>query len=183
MGEPTQVGIEGVRLLELTTFPDERGWFAEDYRRDWLPDAGEMVQGNISFSRAGVLRGLHFHREQADWWTFLTGAAFVGLYDLRAGSPTSGVGVGFRIDTEDGLRGLFIPGGIAHGFYAERDLFLHYLVDRTYTSGDEFGLAWDDPDLGIAWPDPEPVTSERDRSNPRLSQISDVPRFGATSGA
>jgi dTDP-4-dehydrorhamnose 3,5-epimerase len=183
MGEPTEIGIQGVRLFELTAFPDERGWFAEDYRRSWLPGSREMVQGNISFSRAGVLRGLHFHREQADWWTFLTGVAFIGLYDLRVGSPTAGAGVGVRIDTDEGLRGLFIPGGIAHGFYAERDLLLHYLVDRYYTSDDEFGLAWDDPDLGIAWPNPEPVTSERDRSNPRLSEIPDAPRFDSASEA
>jgi len=179
MDEPIEVGIEGVVLFELTRHPDDRGWFAEDYRRAWLADAREMVQGNISYSRAGVLRGLHFHREQTDWWTFLTGSAFVGLYDLRAGSPTQGVGVGVRFDPAEGLRSLWIPRGVAHGFYAERDLLLHYLVDTYYTSGDEFGLAWDDPELGIGWPNPEPVISERDRSNPRLSEISNVPRFGA----
>lgn len=183
MSEPTEVGIEGVRLLELTRFPDARGWFAEDYRRAWLPDAREMVQGNVSSSRAGVLRGLHFHREQADWWTFLTGAAFVGLFDVRAGSPTHGVGVGLRIDADDGLKGLYIPAGVAHGFYAERDLLLHYLVDAYHTGADEFGVAWDDPGLGIAWPNTEPIVSERDRSNPRLAEVaSDAPAFDAGSG-
>lgn len=171
MAEATEVGIAGVRLFELTRFPDDRGWFAEDYRRAWLPEDREMVQGNVSFSRAGVLRGLHVHREQADWWTILTGAAVVGLYDLRAGSPTQGMGLALRIDAEDGLRGLFIPRGVAHGFYAERDLLLHYLVDAYHTGDDELGLAWDDPDLGIGWPDAEPITSERDRTNPRLSEL------------
>ncbi|MGZ8513336.1 MAG: dTDP-4-dehydrorhamnose 3,5-epimerase family protein [Candidatus Limnocylindria bacterium] len=180
MTEPTEVGIEGVRLFELTSIPDARVWFAEDYRRAWLPEAREMVQGNVSFSRVGVLRGLHFHRDQADWWTLLTGAAFVGLYDLRAGSPTQGVGVGLRIDTEEGLKGLSIPRGVAHGFYAERDMLLHYLVDAYHTGADEFGLAWDDPDLRLGWPDAEPITSERDRSNPRLSEVlADAPPFGA----
>ena len=180
MADPTEVGIEGVRLFELTRFPDARGWFAEDYRRAWLPDAREMVQGNVSLSRAGALRGLHFHRDQADWWTFLTGAAFVGLYDVREGSPTRAVGVGLRIDAEEGLRGLYIPRGVAHGFYAERDLFLQYLVDAYHSGDDEFGVAWDDPDLGIGWPDAEPITSERDRTNPRLSEIwRDPPRFGS----
>jgi dTDP-4-dehydrorhamnose 3,5-epimerase len=165
------VGIAGVRLLALERHPDHRGWFAEDYRRSWLPGAREMVQGNVSFSRAGVLRGLHFHRAQADWWTVLSGCAFVGLYDLRAGSPTQGTGLGLRLDADEELRGLYIPAGVAHGFYAERDLLLHYLVDAEHTGADEHGVAWDDPALGIAWPDASPVTSERDRSNPPLAEV------------
>ncbi len=176
--EEIPVGIAGVRLLRLTRHPDHRGWFAEDYRASWLAGARPMVQGNVSFSRAGVLRGLHFHRAQADWWTVLRGRAFVGLYDLRAGSPTEGVGLGLRLDAEEELRGLYIPPGVAHGFYAERDLLLHYLVDAEHTGADEHGVAWDDPDLGIAWPDASPVTSERDRSNPSLAEVlRDPPRY------
>lgn len=172
------VGIEGVLLRPLERHPDDRGWFAEDYRRSWLPGARAMVQGNVSFSRAGVLRGLHFHRQQADWWTVLAGAAFVGLYDLRAGSPTEGVGVGLRLDADEALHGLYIPPGVAHGFYAERDLLLHYLVDAEHTGADEHGVAWDDPGLGIPWPDPAPITSERDRSNPSLAEVlRDPPAF------
>lgn len=167
----TAVGIEGVLLRSLERHADHRGWFAEDYRRSWLPGAREMVQGNVSFSRAGVLRGLHFHRHQADWWTVLSGAAFVGLYDLRAGSPTRGVGLGLRLDADEELRSLYIPGGVAHGFYAERDVLLHYLVDAEHTGTDEHGVAWDDPGLGIGWPDPSPIISERDRSNPPLSEV------------
>lgn len=176
--EPVGVGIEGVQRFDLTRFADDRGWLVEDYRRAWVPGAREMVQGNVSFSHAGVLRGLHFHRRQADWWTFVSGAAFVGLYDLREGSPTRGTGVGLRIDTDDGLRGLYLPAGVAHGFYAERDLYLQYLVDAYYDGADEFGLAWDDPDLGIGWPDARPITSERDERNPRLSEVlADPPAF------
>lgn len=176
--DPSGVGIEGALRFELSRFDDDRGWLVEDYRRAWVPEAREMVQGNVSFSHAGVLRGLHFHRRQADWWTFVSGAAFVGLYDLREGSPTRGVGVGVRIDTDEGLAGLYLPPGVAHGFYAERDLYLQYLVDAYYDGADEFGLAWDDPDLGIAWPDTAPVTSERDRTNPSLREVlADPPRF------
>lgn len=176
--DPSGVGIEGALRFELSRLEDDRGWLVEDYRRAWVPEAREMVQGNVSFSHAGVLRGLHFHRRQADWWTFVSGAAFVGLYDLREGSPTRGAGVGVRIDTDEGLAGLYLPPGVAHGFYAERDLYLQYLVDAYYDGADEFGLAWDDPDLGIAWPDTAPVTSERDRTNPSLREVlADPPRF------
>jgi len=178
MSQARPVGIHGVARFELTRFPDARGWFAEDYRRLWTPEGREMVQGNVSFSRANVLRGLHFHREQADWWTFLSGSATVGLYDLRAGSPTQGVGLALRFDTDGSLESLFIPAGVAHGFCAERDLLLHYLVDAYHTGDDELGLAWDDPALGITWPSTDPVTSERDRSNPPLADVlRDAPPF------
>lgn len=167
----TPVQIAGVRLFTLVRHPDHRGWFAEGYRASWLSGARPVVQGNVSFSRAGVLRGLHFHRAQADWWTVLAGSAFVGLFDLRSGSPTQGLGLGLRLDAAEELRGLYIPPGVAHGFYAERDLLLHYLVDAEHTGADEHGVAWDDPGLGIGWPEASPITSERDRSNPPLSEV------------
>jgi dTDP-4-dehydrorhamnose 3,5-epimerase len=171
MPELIDVGIEGVTLVPLTTHPDLRGSFTEDYRREWIPGSREMVQGNISISRANVLRGLHFHRRQADWWNFYTGAAVVGLYDLRSGSPTEGKGLAVRIDTAEGLKGLYIPAGVAHGFYAETDVMLHYMVDNYFTGDDEFGITWDDPDLGVDWPATDPILSDRDRSNLSLAEV------------
>ena len=171
MPETTGVGIDGVLLLPLPTFPDHRGSFTEDFRRAWIPGAREMVQGNVSFSKANVLRGLHYHRDQADWWTVYTGVAVVGLHDLRAGSPTQGIGAAVRLDPAQGLKGLYIPAGVAHGFYAERDVILHYMVDAYHTGDDEYGLAWNDPGLGIDWPVEEPILSERDRSNPTLDEV------------
>ena len=67
--------------------------------------------------------------------------------------------------------------GVAHGFEAETEVLLLYLVDAYYTGEDEFGLAWNDPDLAIAWPNPQPLLSERDRSNPSLTEVmADPPR-------
>ncbi len=178
MPEVTDVGIDGVKLLPLTSHPDNRGSFTEDYRREWLPEMREMVQGNISLSHANVLRGLHFHRQQADWWTFYTGAAVVGLFDLRTGSPTEGKGVAVRIDTAEGLKSLYIPRGVAHGFYAETDLMLHYMVDNYFTGADEFGITWDDPGLGFEWPTRDPILSDRDRANPGLVEVlKDAPAY------
>jgi dTDP-4-dehydrorhamnose 3,5-epimerase len=180
MPDSVDVQIEGVLLFSLTTHPDNRGSFTEDYRRSWIPGGREMVQGNISLSKANVLRGLHFHREQADWWNFYTGAAVVGLHDLRVGSPTRGVGLALRLDTDDGLNGLYIPSGVAHGFYAERDVKLHYMVDNYYTGADEFGITWDDPGLGIDWTATDPILSDRDKANPSLDEVLlDPPRYGA----
>ena len=170
-GSIREVPIEGVVLRDLVAHDDDRGSVSEIFRQDWLPGADAMVQANVSRSRAGVLRGLHVHREQADYWVVLAGSAFVGLADLRAGSPTEGRAASVRLDAEQARSALYIPPGVAHGYYAETDLLLQYLVDRTYTGGDEFGVAWDDPDLGIDWPDRRPTLSERDRSNARLSEV------------
>jgi dTDP-4-dehydrorhamnose 3,5-epimerase len=178
--ETIDIGIEGVLLFRLTTHPDLRGSFTEDYRREWISGGREMVQGNISKSKANVLRGLHFHRQQADWWNFYQGSAVVGLYDLRTGSPTEGTGLALRLDTEEELHGLYIPRGVAHGFYAKNDVLLHYMVDNYYTGSDEFGVTWDDPGLGIDWPSRDPILSDRDRSNPGLGEVlAEAPAYGA----
>ncbi len=168
MNDPS---IAGVETWELRRLGDERGSFAETYRREWLPaGAREMVQSNLSRSRAGVLRGMHYHREQADHWVVIEGRAFVALYDLRTGSPTRGERQELEMDGQS-PSGLYIPPGVAHGFSARTEVALQYLVDAYYGSGqDEHGIAWDDPELGIGWPDPEPVLSERDRANPPLAE-------------
>jgi dTDP-4-dehydrorhamnose 3,5-epimerase len=172
------VEIDGVVLLPLTSHPDERGSFTEVYRRSWLSGGKEMVQGNLSFSKAGVLRGLHFHRRQADYWFVVQGTAFVGLYDLRRGSPTEGMKAEVPLSSELPRNALYIPPGVVHGFYAETDMVLTYLVDEYYTGDDEFGIAWDDQDVGIGWPGRDPILSERDRSNPSLAQEREgAPRF------
>lgn len=171
MKDAFHVDIAGVQYFSLTSHRDDRGVFTENYRREWLRGAQEMVQGNLSRSSRNVLRGLHFHRRQADYWCLIEGAAFVGLYDLRKGSPTHGNKAQIRISVGEDYHGLYIPKGIAHGFYAETDLLLQYLVDAYFTGEDEFGVAWDDPDLGIEWPSRTPVLSPRDQANPALSEV------------
>ncbi len=165
-------------VVDLTSHADERGSVAEVYRESWLAAARPVIQANLSVSRPGVLRGLHFHREQSDYWIPVGGTAFVGLYDLRRGSPTEGTKAELRIG-DDARRALLIPPGVAHGFYAESELRLLYFVDAYYTGDDEFGLAWDDPDVAIEWPTREPVLSERDRSNPGLQRLPFTPTYQA----
>jgi dTDP-4-dehydrorhamnose 3,5-epimerase len=130
-----------------------------------------MVQSNLSRSRAGVVRGLHFHRRQSDYWCYLEGTAFVALVDLRAGSPTEGSAWWETFDADSGLRGLYVPPGVAHGFAAVTDVALQYLVSEPFTGDDEFGFAWNDPDAAIPWPIADPVLSERDASNPSLADV------------
>ena len=161
---------------------DPRGSFLELYRQSWIEPGGGVVQANLSRSVPGVLRGMHFHREQWDYWCPVAGDAFVALADLREGSPTRRevMTLGLKGDEP---RGLFIPPGVAHGFYAETEFIMVYLVDAYFDGGDEDAVAWDDPDLGIAWPASDPILSDRDRGNPSLSQaMRTPPLYGPRSG-
>lgn len=172
------LGIEGVRLIPLSPHPDARGSFVEIYRREWLHRPDQVVQANLSISREGVLRGLHFHRRQHDYWCVLSGTAFIALYDLRAGSPTESSKAELTIREGEERFGLLVPPGVAHGLFAETPTLLLYLVDAYFTGEDEHGLAWDDPQLGVRWPRADPILSERDRSNPSLTQIvADPPQY------
>jgi dTDP-4-dehydrorhamnose 3,5-epimerase len=175
----SSANIADVVLVEPEVWGDDRGRFVETYRRSWLPLGREMVQANRSEKQAGALIGLHYHLHQADYWFTLRGHARVVLHDLREGSPTDGVTQMIDLDG-DSDRGLFIPPGVAHGFGAVTDVLLWYMVDGYYNPADELGVAWDDPDISADWGIGDPVLSERDRKNPRRSDIPDVfrPRFG-----
>jgi dTDP-4-dehydrorhamnose 3,5-epimerase len=162
--------IQGVYIVLVRKLVDERGHFFESFRRTWLPGIGEMVQGNVSLSKARVLRGLHYHLRQADFWLVPSGHVRAALYDLRSSSPTRGA---CQLEDlgEDHPFGLYIPPGVAHGFYAHSQSIMTYLVDRYYDESDEHGVRWNDPALGIDWQIGNPVVSARDRRNPHLADI------------
>ncbi len=163
--------IAGVVVVKPDVHGDNRGRFVETFRKEWLPDgAPPMVQGNRADRKEGALVGLHYHRFQADFWYVPTGRAMVVLHDLRASSATDGVTLILEIGEHD-HRGVYIPPGVAHGFYALTDMTITYLVDHYYDPADELGVAWDDPALQIVWPTANPELSERDRTNPRRADI------------
>lgn len=163
--------IAGVKIVQLKAITDTRGRFLETFRKDWFPERSwEIVQTNRSDSRAGVLRGLHYHFRQVDYWYVPHGRVRVGLADLRQASPTFGISEVIEIGDHNDA-GVFIPSGVAHGFYALTDATLTYLVDNYYDGTDEFGVAWDDPDLAVAWAATAPILSGRDLANPRLAEI------------
>ena len=120
--------------------------------------------------RAGAVVGLHYHLHQADYWYVVRGEARVVLHDLRQGSPTDGATMALDLGERNAL-GVFIPPGVAHGFAALADMTLTYLVDGYYNPADELGVAWDDPEIGADWGVSAPVVSERDRTNPRRSDL------------
>jgi dTDP-4-dehydrorhamnose 3,5-epimerase len=163
--------IVGVVVVKPDVHGDNRGRFVETFRQEWLPDgAPPMVQGNRADRKEGALVGLHYHRFQADFWYVPTGRAMVVLHDLRASSATDGATLILEIGEHD-HRGVYIPPGVAHGFYALTDMTITYLVDHYYDPADELGVAWDDPALQIVWPTANPELSERDRTNPHRADI------------
>jgi dTDP-4-dehydrorhamnose 3,5-epimerase len=163
--------IKDLLLVHLKPFEDERGRFLETFRKEWFPQRDWVrIQGNASYSRAGVLRGLHYHHRQVDYWFCPSGTVRVGLCDLRASSPTHRAVQTLEIGQENPI-GLFIPIGVAHGFAALTDAILTYLVDNYYDGTDEHGVAWNDPDIALPWGVADPQLSPRDAQNPLLRHI------------
>ena len=169
--------IDGVTHIALDRHGDDRGFLMETFRAAWLPDH-HFVQANLSKSSAGVLRGFHYHLRQEDLWLVPHGTASVALVDLREPSPTYLKVERFSLG---GPHAVLIPIGVAHGFFAETDMLMSYLVTNYYDGSDERGVAWDDPDIGVTWPVPEPVLSDRDQSNPRWADVPAADRPGGSS--
>ena len=158
--------------MPLQAYGDERGRFMETFRVEWFPQVNwERLQSNRSDSSAGVVRGLHYHFKQVDYWCPVRGEMRVGLVDLRRSSPTYLRAATLDISGDEPL-GLFIPEGVAHGFAALTDCTLIYVVNNYYDGGaDEYGIAWDDPQHGIDWGIREPALSARDLGNPLIADI------------
>jgi dTDP-4-dehydrorhamnose 3,5-epimerase len=150
--------IADVELLPLDYFEDERGWFLEVRRESRLPE--RTVQTNVSFSRRGVIRGLHYHeRGQDDLFACLTGMARVVVLDRETDEV-------FTVDIgEENPVAVYVPGRLAHGFEALTDLVFCYHVTREYDPAepDEHGVPWDDPRVRHLWSTQSPILSERDR--------------------
>jgi dTDP-4-dehydrorhamnose 3,5-epimerase len=163
--------IKDVQIVELKPFVDERGRFIESFRKAWFPQRSwQIIQTNRSDSKAGVLRGLHYHFYQVDYWYVVVGKIRVGLFDMRPDSPTCGAVQTLDMG-EDNPIGLFIPIGVAHGFLALTDATLTYVVDNYYDHQDEHGVAWNDPDIAIPWGVESPLISPRDAANPFWKDI------------
>lgn len=164
--------IAGVRLIRPEVHQDHRGWMAETFRQEWLPpEAPSMVQGNRAHRRAGNLVGMHYHLRQADYWHVVDGQALVNLVDLRASSRSYLRSALLTLGGRGNVDALYIPPGVAHGFYAAFDVTLTYLVDRYYDPEDELGVRWDDPTLRLAWPSREPCVSGRDAALPLWEEV------------
>lgn len=149
--------IDGVRRLPLKRFEDERGWFAELARASGLPKPIRQV--NLSRSRRGVIRGLHYHeRGQDDVFVCLQGSVRVVVLDRTTGEAFS-EDIG-----DDNPVAIYIPGVHAHGYEALSDALFAYLVTEEYDAADpdEHGVSWADPRVRHLWSTEAPILSPRD---------------------
>ena len=151
--------VSGVRLIPLERFEDNRGWLMELMRESALPSP--IKQSNLSFSRKGAIRGLHYHeRGQSDLFACVQGMVRVVVLDRESGETfTADIG-------DDNPAAVFIPGHHAHGYEALTDCLFLYHVTEEYdaASPDENGLCWADERVKHLWSTSEPILSERDRA-------------------
>jgi dTDP-4-dehydrorhamnose 3,5-epimerase len=170
-----ETGIAGVLRRRAQVHADERGALSEIWRASWTNGIadGPFVQSNLSRSRAGVLRGMHFHRQQTDLWVVVDGRALVATADLRVAAPERVTMQTIELGVNEAV---LIPPRVAHGFLALSELTLVYLVTSEFDGSDELGFAWDDPQAAVPWPTSEPILSDRDRSNPPLREALDALR-------
>ena len=165
----SKTDLPGILLISPPVFSDARGFFAETWHQIRYHEIGlpeNFVQDNLSYSKGGVLRGLHFQYPQAQGKlvSVLHGEVFDVAVDIRVGSPTFGRWIGMVLSGENRCQ-VYIPEGFAHGFCVTSEYaVVVYKCTDFYNSQTEGGILWNDPDIGIDWPVRTPLLSEKDRS-------------------
>ena len=165
----TQTSIEGVTIVDVKSYGDDRGYFMETYKQPDFVAGGidvDFVQDNQSSSVKGVLRGLHFqiNHPQSKLVRVVSGEVFDVAVDLRPGSATYGKWEGVILSAEN-KRQFFIPRGFAHGFLVLSDeAIFTYKVDNGYAPQAEASIRFNDETVGIDWPVAESqfIVSEKD---------------------
>lgn len=174
--------IKGVYIIEPKLLTDNRGSFTEIYNQKDFSDYGitqKFVQDNISISKKGTLRGLHYQKNtpQGKLVKVLQGEIFDAVVDIRSGSETFGKWIGFNLNEYEN-RELFIPVGFAHGFLVLSDRAkIMYKCTDFFNPTDESGLIWNDENIGIDWPLDrinELVLSEKDKRWPGINSLGSI---------
>jgi dTDP-4-dehydrorhamnose 3,5-epimerase len=175
--------IPEVLVIEPDVHQDQRGFFFESWREEWLTSQGidaRFVQDNHSHSKKGTLRGLHYQLKspQGKLVRVVTGDVFDVAVDLRRSSPTFGGWVTVGLSAEN-QKQLWIPPGFAHGFYVRSESAdLLYKCTAYYLAGHDRGIRWDDPDIGIEWKLLDgcpPILSAKDAAAPLLRDAATYP--------
>lgn len=177
----TSTAIPDVKIIEPQVFGDERGFFMETWNQKQFEELVtgrqiHFVQDNHSKSKSGILRGLHFQKEntQGKLVRVISGEVFDVAVDIRKNSPTFGQWVGEYLSAEN-KRQLWVPEGFAHGFYVTSlEAEFVYKCTDYYNPEAEVSIAWDDPDIGIKWPLKDnliPKLSVKDSDGKQLCNI------------
>ena len=175
----TETGFSDLLILEPTAYDDERGYFMESYNRLTLEKNGiniTFVQDNQSFSKYGVLRGLHFQKKpyaQTKLVRALTGRILDVVVDLRDDQPTYKQAYSIEL-SEENKKQLLVPQGFAHAFVVlSETAYVLYKCDEYYSKVSEGGIRFDDPELNIDWnlPIADLIVSSKDLELPFLNQL------------
>lgn len=173
----TKLAIPDIVLIKFRRFEDHRGFFAVSYQEDSLRQAGinaDFVQDNHSFSKARVLRGMHFQRPpfaQGKLICVLQGDILDVAVDLRENSPTFGRWVSAELSCRSDQL-IWIPPGFAHGFLTlSSSALIQYKCTQPYAPEYEDGFRWDDPTIAIDWPFRDVIVSDRDAALPLFNHL------------
>ncbi|MEG3192255.1 dTDP-4-dehydrorhamnose 3,5-epimerase [Lysobacter sp. D1-1-M9] len=174
----SETGLPGCLVIEPRVFGDDRGFFFESFNHDKLAEHGlqpAFVQGNVSSSSRGVLRGLHYQwpNPQGKYVSVVEGEVWDVAVDIRRGSPHFGRWTAVLLSAEN-KRHFWVPEGFAHGFVtlSERAVFT-YLCTATYDAAADANIRWDDPRLAIDWPVSAPSLSDKDARAPLLDEVAE----------
>ncbi len=176
MFERIETELPGVCILRPQVFRDARGFFLETYHAAKFAEVGihdRFVQDNHSRSMRGTLRGLHYQIQhpQAKLCRVIRGEVLDVAVDVRRGSPTFGRWTSAVLSAEN-MQQFYLPIGFAHGFVVlSNEAEFLYKCSDFYDPAGEQGVLWNDPSLAIDWGIAEPLLSEKDRRNPRLSDV------------
>lgn len=169
------LSLEGPKLISYQLYPDDRGFFFESYRKDLLSQSGietEFVQENVSFSKYGTIRALHYQKKpgQAKLVSCVSGTIWDVVVDIRPESKTYLQWEAVELSDTNCFM-LFIPIGFAHGFCAlSKTARVQYKVSAYYDPSEEMSIRWNDPLIGIHWPIDDPILSKRDRESPLVEE-------------
>jgi len=173
----TTLSVPGVILIEPQSFPDDRGYFFESFKASDFQKAGLptlFAQDNFSFSKKGVIRGLHYQKSpkaQGKLISVIKGRAWDVAVDIRQESETFLKWVAMELDDRNHAL-LYIPPGFAHGFLAlSNDVHLMYKCTSEYDPQADRGIRWDDPDIAIPWPIKKPILSIKDQQLPYVQDV------------
>jgi dTDP-4-dehydrorhamnose 3,5-epimerase len=178
MAKLTSLSIEGSWLFESLSHGDDRGYFREWFKSSVVTEAlgreFNVSQSNLSRSKKGVVRGIHFSMApsgQAKWVTCANGALWDVVVDIRPKSPTFKRWEAVELRAEEG-KSLLISEGLGHAFLSlEDDTVISYLLTTPYSPKDEFAINPQDPEIDIKWPDMQLLFSDKDAIAPSLRKF------------
>ncbi len=178
MAKLTPLSIEGAWLFESPSHGDDRGYFREWFKSSVITESlgreFSVSQSNLSRSKKGVVRGIHFSTApsgQAKWVTCANGSLWDVVVDIRPKSPTFKRWEAVELRAEEG-KALLISEGLGHAFISlEDDTVISYLLTTPYSPKHEFAINPKDPEIAIKWPDIQLLFSDKDAVAPSLREF------------